>query len=157
MRTSPLILVVTSTLTVLAASQYLGGCKSKSSQPAVTSAAPSAFASAPLSFGGAEQDVLQSLVRTAACVPSSCGPVSCARVSDGVSKGLPAHVAECHWTDERTPAGRDRCAYVHFAYDAAGNRFGELALSTVSSNQTCQPDPAFNAELAELGYTGARP
>lgn len=158
MRSSPLFLVMTTALSVLGVTGYLGGCKGRSNQPAAaTSAAPSASAPSRVPFSPEERDVLSSLVRMASCVPSSCGPISCERVSDGVSKGFPSHVAECRWTDERTPAGRDRCAYVHFSYDKANNRFGELSLSALSSSQTCQPDPAFNAQLAELGYTGARP
>lgn len=157
MRTSSFVLNVTSALTLLVATVSLGGCKGKSNQlVAVPSAAPSAPPGPP-PFGVDERDVLTALVRTTSCAPSSCGPIDCRRVSDGVTNGYPSHVAECRWTDERTPATRDRCAYAHFSYEAASNRFGELSLSTVSLSQTCQADPAFNAQLKELGYTGTPP
>jgi hypothetical protein len=136
---------------------YFVGRGSDASQAAPSaSATASAAPIAPLSPD--ERDLLASLIRTQACGSAVCGPIHCDRFSDGTGAGAAAHIAICRWVNAHDTAAPDKCAYAHFKFDAASNRFTDLLMSAVTTSPECTPDPAFNTQVAtDFAYPGPMP
>ena len=105
-----------------------------------------------------DREILTAFVKKSACEPTVCDAVACEKLSDGQSKGLPAHIVRCRWTDVRDPGQTARCAYAHYAYDAERKGFVEMYLSAPVASIACQVDPAFNDRIrGTVGYSGELP
>ena len=131
---------------VTLAAAISAGCRPGAGQP------PKA---APLSQ--TDTDALRAYVRYSKCVPTSCDKITCEPFSDGTTRKTPAHIALCRWLDDRNKPVPERCAYVHYSYDAGRQGFKDLFISAPATGTVCQHDPAFSESMTGLGYSGAVP
>ena len=135
------------TTSALAAIFVFIGCKSEPAAPPPPPPLPESHV-----------EVLRAFVKREACEATTCNEILCENFSDGQTKGSEAHIARCRWTDTRNAGTPKRCAYVHYAVEAARNGFSEIYLSTPASTDTCQSDKKFNELLqGTVGYSGKVP
>jgi hypothetical protein len=106
-----------------------------------------------------QKQALAGFVKHEACEPTSCDAVACEPFSDGVTQGLPAHIARCTWIDNRAgaPGTPNRCAYVHFAVDTQHQGYGYMFLSVRKPLDACEADKEFTGLVKGQGYTGQMP
>lgn len=105
------------------------------------------------------RDALTGFIKHEACEATTCDGVVCEPFSDGVTQGLPAHIARCTWTDTRVspPGTTNRCAYVHYGVDAPNHGYGYLFLSVRKPVESCEADKEFVGLVKGQGYSGRFP
>jgi hypothetical protein len=67
-----------------------------------------------------ERSGLENLITQKCCLAGDCGGYECSQVSNGETRGLPAYVAKCTWTDASS-SGVKKCAYVHYVTEKGDN------------------------------------
>ncbi|HVV49882.1 MAG TPA: hypothetical protein VHO06_09500 [Polyangia bacterium] len=96
-------------------------------------------------------------LKTEHCEPTSCRDFTCETFSEGQTKGLPARILKCQWTDARGSQWK-RCGYVHYAVDKESGGITNMYASTVALDGTCEHDKGFADILTTFqGYTGRVP
>jgi hypothetical protein len=81
---------------------------------------------------------------------------ACERFSTGHTKGLPAQVVRCRWTESDAVDGR-RCAYVHYEYRKKAKLAVDVISSAIARGGSCDPGPAFRDLIRAAGYSGQVP